>query len=34
MAVSGDFGVFALNIADMKNVEVWQPELVMEKYAP
>lgn len=32
--MKGDFGVFALNIEEMKNVEIWQPELVLEQYAP
>ena len=32
--MKGDFGVFALNIKEMKDVEIWQPELVLEKYAP
>lgn len=26
----GNFGVFALNVVDMKNVKIWQPERVLE----
>ena len=33
-AGQGDFGIFAVNTAEIKDVKIWQPELVLEKYAP
>ena len=33
-AGEGSFGIFALNTAEIKDVKIWQPELVLEKYAP
>ena len=30
----GSFAVFALNISEIKEVNIWQPELVLEQFAP
>ena len=30
----GSFAVFALNISELKGVNIWQPELVLEQFAP
>ena len=31
--IGDHFGVFALNIAEMNDISIWQPERVIERYA-